>query len=51
MNRSLTQMLIMLFFALILAAPLTACNTMSGMGEDVEAAGEALEEEAEEASY
>lgn len=29
---------------------LAACNTMEGLGEDVEALGEAIEEQADEAS-
>ena len=34
----------------LLTAPLalTGCNTMEGAGEDIEAAGEAMEEEAED---
>ncbi len=34
----------LLFFALLLAG----CNTMEGMGEDTQEAGEAVEEEASE---
>ncbi len=33
----------------VLAMLLSACNTIEGMGEDVENAGEAIEEEAEDA--
>jgi predicted small secreted protein len=41
------------FFAILAVcagAALAGCNTAEGLGEDVETAGEALEEEAEEAS-
>lgn len=34
--------------ALVGAASLTACNTVEGVGQDVEAAGEAIEETAQE---
>jgi entericidin B len=37
-----------LLFALALAAGLTACNTIEGVGEDVEAGGEAISNTAEE---
>lgn len=33
---------------LVLAGTLAACNTAEGLGEDIEAAGEAIEEEAED---
>ena len=33
---------------LVLAAGLAGCNTIGGAGEDLEQAGEAIEEEAEE---
>lgn len=36
------------FLALIFVAGLSACNTIEGMGEDIEATGEAIDEEAEE---
>jgi len=40
---------IILFFGLIFSiASMSGCNTMEGMGEDLEEAGEAIEEEAEE---
>ena len=35
--------------AVALALLLAGCNTVEGLGKDVEAAGEAIEEEAEEA--
>lgn len=34
--------------AAVLGISLSACNTMEGLGEDTQAAGEALEEEAED---
>ncbi len=36
------------FLALIFLGSLSACNTIEGMGEDIEATGEAIDEEAEE---
>lgn len=33
---------------LLMAMGLAGCNTMAGMGEDVEEAGESIEEEAED---
>jgi len=47
MSRKFTSPLIALA-ALIGAASLTACNTVEGVGEDVTAAGEAIDETAEE---
>jgi entericidin A len=44
MNRLIALMLLALFST----ATLTACNTMAGVGEDVQSAGEALEDEAVE---
>lgn len=37
-----------LLAALAMAGLLAACNTMAGFGEDVESAGQAIEEEAED---
>jgi entericidin B len=37
-----------LLLALICAFTLSACNTMEGAGQDIEAAGEAIEGEARE---
>lgn len=34
-----------------MAAALVGCNTVEGVGEDVEAAGEAIDDEAEEANF
>ncbi|KGM06272.1 hypothetical protein LP43_2146 [Methylophaga thiooxydans] len=39
---------ITLFLTLALGLSLTACNTMEGVGEDVEAAGDAIEDSASE---
>lgn len=41
------------FFGLLLALPflLTACNTVEGVGEDVESGGQNLEEAAHDASH
>ena len=36
-------------YLLFVAALLAGCNTIEGMGEDIEAAGGAIEKEAEEA--
>ncbi|MGD9979127.1 MAG: entericidin A/B family lipoprotein [Hyphomonadaceae bacterium] len=45
--RKITSPLIAL--ALLGATALAACNTVEGVGEDVRAAGNAIDEEAEEA--
>ena len=45
-TRSFKDLSIMLLA--LAAIGLTGCNTMAGAGRDVEAAGEAIEEEAEE---
>ncbi len=37
-------------FAFLLAAAAAACNTVEGVGEDTQAAGEAIEDAAEDAS-
>lgn len=47
MSRKITSPLIVLA-ALIGASSLTACNTVEGVGQDVQAAGQQLEETAEE---
>ncbi len=39
-----------LFLALLAAFSLSACNTTRGLGEDVEATGEGIQNAAEEAS-
>ena len=38
------------FFAAVAALAVAACNTVAGAGRDVQAAGEAVEETAEDAS-
>jgi predicted small secreted protein len=43
-NRSL-----LLAGLIVLGAPLAACNTVEGAGEDVESAGDAIEDTADEA--
>lgn len=47
MNTSLTRSLLMAMLLLGSAAT-TGCNTMRGLGQDMEAAGEEVQEEAEE---
>ena len=47
MARPITSPLIAVA-AIVAAASLGACNTMEGVGEDVEAAGQEIEETAEE---
>lgn len=47
MTRKLTSPLIALA-ALFGASALAACNTMEGVGQDVQSAGEAIEDTAEE---
>jgi predicted small secreted protein len=47
MSRKFTSPLIA-FAALIGASSLAACNTVEGVGEDVQAAGQEIEETAEE---
>ncbi len=39
---------ITLFLTLAFSLSLTACNTMEGVGEDMEAAGDAIEDSASE---
>ncbi|MGB3210200.1 MAG: entericidin A/B family lipoprotein [Desulforhopalus sp.] len=38
----------LLFLLLLSVGTLTSCNTMSGIGQDVEAAGDAIEDTAED---
>lgn len=40
------RLIALMLLALFSMGTLTACNTMAGVGEDVESAGEAIEEEA-----
>lgn len=49
MSRKFTAPLIA-FAALIGASALTACNTVEGVGQDVQTAGQAVEETAQEAN-
>ena len=42
------RMIALMLLALFSTGMLTACNTMAGAGEDIQAAGEAIEEEAVE---
>lgn len=46
-NRSFVRLCVTLFTPAL--ATLPACNTVEGVGEDVEAAGEAIDEASEEA--
>ena len=48
MLSKLTSSIAVALFTLILMLGLNGCNTMSGIGEDLEAAGDAIEDEAEE---
>lgn len=45
--RNTKKLIAVLFLALFSSASLTACNTMAGLGEDIEEAGEEIEECAE----
>ena len=45
--RNYKRLTAVLFLALFSSASLTACNTMAGFGEDVEEAGDQIEECAE----
>ena len=45
--RNYKRLISVLFLALFSSASLTACNTMAGLGEDIEEAGEEIEECAE----
>lgn len=48
MTHDIYKSLLALVFALSMPLLATACNTIEGLGEDTEAAGEAIDEEAEE---
>jgi entericidin B len=50
LNREVIMSIVMKSFllGLVLAAGLAGCNTIEGAGEDLEQAGEAINEEAEE---
>ena len=45
--RNTKRLIAVLFLALFSSASLTACNTMAGLGEDIEEAGDQIEECAE----
>ena len=45
--RDYKRLIAVLFLALFSSASLTACNTMAGLGEDIEEAGDQIEECAE----
>lgn len=45
--RNTKKLIAVLFLALFSSASLTACNTMAGLGEDIEEAGDEIEECAE----
>lgn len=48
--REWAMLLMSVAAALATTVSLAACNTTEGAGEDIEAAGEAIEEEAEDAN-
>jgi predicted small secreted protein len=50
MQQSVSSWLFILFFSTSMVVGLAGCNTIEGAGEDVEAAGEAVEDTAEDAS-
>lgn len=50
MKESATSWLFILLFSTSMVVGLAGCNTIEGAGEDVEAAGEAVENTAEDAS-
>lgn len=45
--KSMKRPLALLLFAMFSAGTLGACNTMAGVGEDIEEAGDTIEDEAE----
>ena len=47
MKRFISLLALLCLGGMLLTATV-GCNTMAGMGEDIESAGEAMEEEAEE---
>ena len=44
---SMKRTLALLLFAMFSVGALGACNTMAGLGEDVESVGDSIEDEAE----
>lgn len=47
-NNKLSALIALLLLVSASVFSLSACNTISGMGEDMEAAGDAIDDEAEE---
>lgn len=45
--KNLSSRLHLLFLTVVLAYALSACNTMEGLGEDVQSAGDTLEDTAQ----
>jgi predicted small secreted protein len=45
-----TTMLMLALFALLCAAPLSACHTTAGAGEDISNAGHAIQHDADHAT-
>ena len=48
MTRRVVRALLAGLWAAVFAAGLSGCNTVEGMGQDIEQAGEAIEDEADE---
>lgn len=48
MKNKLFALAIVLLTALVSSVALTACNTMKGVGQDVESAGDAIKDSAQE---
>ena len=48
MKNSITRKLLIATFALFLGGMMTACNTMSGLGKDIEKVGSEIDENARE---
>ena len=48
METKIVKPLVMLALAATFGLSLTACNTMEGVGQDIERGGEAIEDEARE---
>ena len=46
--KRIISLIALLFLGGMLLTSTVGCNTMAGMGQDIESAGEAIEEEAEE---
>ncbi len=50
MKNSMMRTLLMLLLALFITAFTAGCNTMEGMGDDIEDAGDEVEEAADDAA-